>query len=153
MLEAIEKEDELYGAVINRYCLITAEIKGLQEDREYYSNMLREMREDLHNQKEQLQNPGDYIQLLADIGRSMAAITKSIGAIDGIILKKRKMLLDIEKESVMTISAALRTVPVSYTHLIEEYKQLRKDEKKVWHGKLAGKLLADVLEADFMEAM
>lgn len=36
---------------------------------------------------------------------------------------------------------------------IEEYKQLRKDEKKVWHGKLAGKLLADVLEADFMEAM
>lgn len=36
---------------------------------------------------------------------------------------------------------------------IEDYKQLRKDEKKVWHGKLAGKLLADVLEADFMEAM
>lgn len=111
LLKAIEKEDELYGAVINRYCLITAEIKGLQEEREYYSDMLREMREDLHEQKEQLQNPADYIQLLAGIGRSMAAITKSIGAIDGIILKKRKMLLDIEKESVMTISAALRTVP------------------------------------------
>ena len=41
LLEAIEKEDELYGAVINRYCLITAEIKGLQEDREYYSEMLQ----------------------------------------------------------------------------------------------------------------
>ncbi len=35
----------------------------------------------------------------------------------------------------------------------EEYKKLRKDGNKVWHGPLAGKLLADVLEADFMEAI
>lgn len=33
----------------------------------------------------------------------------------------------------------------------EEYKQLRVDGNKVWHGKLAGQLLADVLEKDFME--
>lgn len=32
----------------------------------------------------------------------------------------------------------------------EEYKKLRKDGNKIWHGKLAGKLLADVLEVDFM---
>lgn len=32
----------------------------------------------------------------------------------------------------------------------ENYKNLRKNGNKVWHGKLAGKLLADVLEADFM---
>lgn len=36
---------------------------------------------------------------------------------------------------------------------IKEYKKLRKDGNKIWHGKLAGKLLVDVLEADFMEAM
>lgn len=30
------------------------------------------------------------------------------------------------------------------------YAQIRKEKKTVWHGKLAGKLLADVLEADFM---
>lgn len=35
----------------------------------------------------------------------------------------------------------------------EEYKKLRAEQKKVWHGKLAGQLLADVLEADFMEAI
>lgn len=34
----------------------------------------------------------------------------------------------------------------------ENYKNLRKNGNKVWHGKLAGKLLADVLEADFMAA-
>lgn len=32
----------------------------------------------------------------------------------------------------------------------QEYAKLRKDGNRVWHGKLAGQLLADVLEADFM---
>lgn len=34
---------------------------------------------------------------------------------------------------------------------IKNYEELRKNENRVWHGKLAGQLLADVLEADFME--
>ncbi len=32
----------------------------------------------------------------------------------------------------------------------QEYEKLRQDGNRVWHGKLAGQLLADVLEADFM---
>lgn len=35
---------------------------------------------------------------------------------------------------------------------IAEYAKLREDGNKVWHGRLAGQLLADVLEADFMAA-
>lgn len=35
----------------------------------------------------------------------------------------------------------------------KNYSQLRKDKKVVWHGKLQGKLLADVLEGDLMEVM
>ena len=35
----------------------------------------------------------------------------------------------------------------------KNYKELREQAKRVWHGPLAGQLLADVLEADFMEAM
>lgn len=35
---------------------------------------------------------------------------------------------------------------------IKEYKKLRKNGNRVWHGKLAGQLLVDVLEADFMAA-
>lgn len=35
---------------------------------------------------------------------------------------------------------------------IREYEKLRKDENRVWHGRLAGQLLVDVLEADFMAA-
>ena len=36
---------------------------------------------------------------------------------------------------------------------VENYKNLRKNGNRVWHGKLAGKLLVDVLEADFMAAV
>lgn len=36
---------------------------------------------------------------------------------------------------------------------VENYTNLRKNGNKVWHGKLAGQLLADVLEKDFMEAI
>lgn len=35
---------------------------------------------------------------------------------------------------------------------IQEYANLRKNGNKVWHGRLAGQLLADVLEQDFMAA-
>lgn len=35
---------------------------------------------------------------------------------------------------------------------LREYEKLRRDGNRVWHGKLAGQLLADVLEADFMAA-
>lgn len=35
---------------------------------------------------------------------------------------------------------------------LDEYAKLREDGNKVWHGRLAGQLLADVLEADFMAA-
>ena len=111
LLDAIGKGDELYGATINRYCLIDAEIKQLEQDRIYYADMMREMREDLHEQKDKLARPVDYIELLADVGRSMAKITASINAIDKIIQQKRKMMLDIEKESVMTIAASLRSIP------------------------------------------
>lgn len=36
---------------------------------------------------------------------------------------------------------------------ILEYSELRKKKEKVWRGKLAGKLLADVLEADLVECL
>lgn len=35
----------------------------------------------------------------------------------------------------------------------KKYKELREKGSKIWHGRLAGKLLADVLENDFMSAM
>ena len=111
LLDAIGKGDELYGATINRYCLIDAEIKRLEQDRIFYADMLRGMKEDLHSTKEEITNPVEYLEMFADVARSMAKITASINTIDKTIQQKRKMMLDIEKESVMTIAASLRSIP------------------------------------------
>lgn len=46
----------------------------------------------------------------------------------------------------------LRLAELSGKLRVEEFEELRKEKKKVWRGKLAGKLLADVLEEDLMEA-
>ena len=36
---------------------------------------------------------------------------------------------------------------------LEEFQELREKKARIWHGHLQGKLLADVLEADLMEAV
>ena len=55
----------------------------------------------------------------------------------------KKMLSDEEKE----LAKASRETR------LREYKELRDKKEPVRNGLLAGKLLADVLEADLMEAM
>lgn len=54
----------------------------------------------------------------------------------------RKRIDKVDKELAVQ-SAELREA---------EFRELRKNQTKVWHGALAGKLLADVLEADLMIA-
>lgn len=58
--------------------------------------------------------------------------------------KEIKKRLTKEEKELGRISDELRR---------KNYQQLREEKKVVWHGKLAGKLLADVLENDFMEAI
>ena len=58
--------------------------------------------------------------------------------------KEVKKRMSAEDKKLATESARLRE---------EEFKELREKKEKVWHGPLAGKLLADVLEADLMVAM
>ena len=36
---------------------------------------------------------------------------------------------------------------------MEEFKKLREEKAKIWHGHLQGQMLADVLERDLMEAV
>ena len=50
-------------------------------------------------------------ELVIELSRELAKITNAINNIDKIIQSKRKMLLDIEKENIMTIAAALRSIP------------------------------------------
>lgn len=105
LLSKIEKCDDLYGAVINRYCLLVAEIKEFEQKRERIFTQLCEFQEKAEEllKKEQLTYKEFY-----SIESSMQ---KNLISMDRQVQVKRKMLSDIEKENVMTIASSLRSIP------------------------------------------
>lgn len=109
ILSEIDKNDAIYEAVINRYCLLQAECAEVEERRETYAELLEEIRQEMKELDKT--DKERYVMELVDITRSMAQISGQIGACDKILGTKRKMLLDIEKENIMTIAAALRSIP------------------------------------------
>lgn len=103
LLKSIEKDDDLYGATINRYCLLMAECSDFQDKREM---MYRQM-QDLQESKEKFERNEDlktYYMLQSTMQKNMIALDRQVQT-------KRKMLLDIEKENIMTIASSLRSVP------------------------------------------
>lgn len=103
LLKSIEKDDDLYGATINRYCLLMAECSDFQDKREM---MYRQM-QNLQESKEKFERNEDlttYYMLQSTMQKNMIALDRQVQT-------KRKMLLDIEKENIMTIASSLRSVP------------------------------------------
>lgn len=103
LLKSIEKDDDLYGATINRYCLLMAECSDFQDKREM---MYRQM-QDLQESKEKFERNEDlttYYMLQSTMQKNMIALDRQVQT-------KRKMLLDIERENIMTIASSLRSVP------------------------------------------
>ena len=113
LLKNIEKNDAIYEAVINRYCMLQAECKEVEERRSTYEEMLLEIRAAIPELSKEDKNK--YVFELAEISKSLARISAQIAGCDKILGTKRKMLLDIEKENVMTIAAALRSIPKKTT--------------------------------------
>lgn len=99
LLESIEKNDDLYGRVINRYCLLLAECTEFEEKREKMEETAEKMEEHASDMEYE-----DYCRLKIDLSKQLIAFDKQVQA-------KRKMLFDIEKENIMTIAASLRSVP------------------------------------------
>lgn len=90
LLTAIGKDDDLYGTIINRYCLLASEEAKLQARWMAANERLEHF-------------DGDDEAYVYGL-RALADIDKQLQA-------KRKMLFDIEKENVMTVASALRSVP------------------------------------------
>lgn len=99
LLGNIEKDDALYENIINRYCLLVAECREI-EDRK---GLFREAMEEIKSRME----TGEA-EVLA---MSMAEIAGHMNACDKLLQQKRKQMFDIEKESIMTIASALRSIP------------------------------------------
>ena len=103
LLKSIDKDDDLYGATINRYCLLTAECIEFQGKRERFYKQIEELEESRNSFAE-----NDELKTYYILQNNMQ---KNILALDKQVQIKRKMLLDIEKENIMTIASSLRSVP------------------------------------------
>lgn len=105
LLKTIEKNDAIYEAVINRYCILHAECHEFEQRR---SNFLHSI-DELETDKDELIESGQmtlsaYYKMKNNLQSSVISLDKQIQA-------KRKMMFDIERENIMTISAALRSIP------------------------------------------
>lgn len=98
LFKKIEKDDALYEGVINRYCLIRAETEEFERKQEKFYQAIERIREN-----EELSDE-EKIRLEVEVQKSIVALDRSIMA-------KRKMMLDIEKENIMTIASVLRSIP------------------------------------------
>lgn len=110
LLGSIQKNDGIYEPVINRYAMIQAECSGLEDRREEFYRLIHELK-DMFNQTTENMPPADKALLLMEYVKEIAKLTTGMMNIDKLIQTKRKMLLDIEKENIMTIAAALRSIP------------------------------------------
>ena len=111
LLENIDKDDAIYETVINRYCLLQAECHDLEERREEFYKLIFELKEESTKIVEELEGSEDISTYKLEYAKAIAKMMSSMLAIDKQITSKRKMLLDIEKENVMTIASALRSIP------------------------------------------
>lgn len=103
LLKSIEKDDDLYGSTINRYCLLLAECTEFQEKREKMYTQMCELEES----RDSFAKADDlpiYYKIQSSMQNNLIALDRQVQA-------KRKMLLDIEKENVMTIASSLRSIP------------------------------------------
>lgn len=101
LLEAIGKDDDLSGHVLNMHCLLVAECKELEQTRKLFETNLEKFEDRLS---------GEQITFTEEM-QLRISMQKQILDCDKTLMSKRKMLLEIGKENILTIASALRSVP------------------------------------------
>lgn len=100
----IEKNEALYSAVINRYCLLYAECKDFEQKKARCYELIENIEQEF-NEADIAEK--DYISFV----KSLTQLYRQALGFDSAIMAKRKMMFDTEKENVMTVSAAMRAIP------------------------------------------
>lgn len=111
LLKTIGKNDALIEGAINRYCEITAEIIEFEEKRAEFSRGIKQLEDAYEEDREAHPSIVDRIIPTIDYFRTLSSMESSMLSLDKRIMDKRKMLLDLEKENIMTIASQLRTIP------------------------------------------
>lgn len=110
LLSVIEKNDAIYEAVINRYCLVYAECMEFEDKKTELYELVDSLEEQFELSKDYLQGE-ELAKETRLFAKSISETIRSIVDLDKQLQSKRKMLLDIEKENIMTIASALRVIP------------------------------------------
>lgn len=99
LYKSIGRDDAMIETVINRYCMMLSEC-------EYYEKEHKR----LHEIADKLEDKSREMEF-TDYMKAVLEINKQIQNNDKLLQTKRKMLLDIEKENVMTLVSAMRSIP------------------------------------------
>ncbi len=109
LLAKVKKDDDIYGEIINTYCLLVEECEQISDIREQFIHSKEELKADYEAGK--TGNPNKDGMKATEYYRLLADLSKSIINCDKQLMAKRKMILDISKENLMTAQSALRAVP------------------------------------------
>lgn len=101
LFKIINHDDGLHEGIINRYCLILAECKEFEAVKVSLYKDFKALNKAYDN------GEIDFLNSLSEKDK----IQNRIFTCDTKIMQKRKMMLDIEKENIMTIASALRSIP------------------------------------------
>ncbi|MCM1577962.1 MAG: hypothetical protein NC078_04100 [Ruminococcus sp.] len=111
LLESIGKNDALVEGAVNRYCQLTAEVIDLEAKREEFSKGITDLQRDYEADMEESPDIKSRAIPAMEYFNTLAKMESNLLSLDKRIQDKRKMLLDIEKENIMTIAAQLRSIP------------------------------------------
>ena len=110
LMKAIQKDDAIYSAVINRYCELFAECIQLSAQKEALNRALEQSQDAFDRIADEL-DEGAAIDEISKFVKLVSSLAAQILKYDAQIMTKRKMMFDIEKENSMTVAAGLRTLP------------------------------------------
>lgn len=104
LMRGIEKDDALYSSGINTYCQLYSEIYEMEKEKRHLTELVSR----IGNKIDEI---GGDLNELTEATKSLTRLISSKNALGNIIDNKRKLMLAIDKENVMTVSSALRSIP------------------------------------------
>ena len=101
LLRAISKDDDLSGNIINLHCLLVAECEQIEKTKQMFIDNLEKFEDKVTDEE----------ITFSDEMKIRMGMQKQILDCDKALMIKRKMILDISKENIMTIQSAMRSIP------------------------------------------
>ena len=103
LYQRINKDDDLYSGCITTYCLLFEECDQTEKWRNDFEESQEKLETEYRN-KDGIMEASVYYKLLSNS-------QKNILECDRALMTKRKMMLDIAKENLLTCQSSLRSVP------------------------------------------